>query len=283
MLNTFKKYVLLLRPHQWLKNLLLIFPPFFGGKILDTTVLAALVPSLLSFSFAASCGYIINDIKDREFDSRHASKKFRPIVRGDISLIIASIIAAVLYLTAMIIAGSVSTRFEGYLVIYLFISLLYTAYFKNVVIADVFFISFGFLIRVLAGGEAFQVSISGWLFLTVFIVSLMLAAGKRAGEQISLGVDAHAQRSILSLYPPAYLEGILWFSASAALVTYSLYALEHHDNFYYTVPVVAFGLLRYIYIVKQGNGDPTEALLKDSQITGVGLLWLIMVFLVRYH
>ncbi len=271
-----------MRPHQWLKNLLLIFPPFFGGRLLDTAVLGALVPSFLSFSFVASCGYIMNDIMDRKFDSHHTTKKYRPIASGEVSVLIASIIAAVLFLTGMVLAGSVSTRFEGYLIIYLFLSLLYTAYFKNIVIADIFIISFGFLTRVLAGGEAFHVIISGWLFLTVFIVSVMLAAGKRVGEQVALGGGASAQRSILDRYPPAYLEGVLWFSASAALVTYSLYALEHHDIFFYTVPLVAFGLLRYIYVVKQGNGDPTEVLLKDSHITGVGLLWLIMVYLIRY-
>ncbi len=282
MLNIFKKYFFILRPHQWLKNLLLLFPPFFGGKILDSDVVAVLAQSFLSFSFAASCGYIINDIKDREHDKHHASKKYRPIARGEISLLFASIIAAALYITAMIIGGAVSKRFEGYLVIYLFLSFLYTAFFRNIVIADIFIISFGFLIRILAGGEAFHVVISGWLFLTVFIVSVMLAAGKRAGEQISHGVVASAQRSTISQYPNGYLEGVLWFSSSAALVTYSLYTLERHDNLYYTVPLVAFGLLRYIYVVKQGRGDPTEILVNDSHITVIGILWLVMIYLIRY-
>jgi 4-hydroxybenzoate polyprenyltransferase len=158
----------------------------------------------------------------------------------------------------------------------------YSLYFKHRVIIDIFFVSFGFLIRVLAGGEAFHVAVSGWLFLTVFVVSLLLAAGKRMGELITMGNDAHKQRSILIQYSPAYLEGVLWFSAAASLVTYALYALEHHNRLYYTVPVVAFGLLRYIYTVKEGKGDPTNALLQDRQIMGVGIIWAAMIGLIIY-
>jgi 4-hydroxybenzoate polyprenyltransferase len=275
-------YVRLLRPHQWLKNLLLLFPPFFAGKILDPSVVATIVPSLLSFSLAASCGYILNDMKDREFDRRHVHKQHRPFARGDVSILVGSILAVLIYIAAMILSGAVSMYFEGYLIIYLFLSFFYTMYFKNIVIMDIFFISFGFLIRVLAGGEAFQVTVSGWLFLTVFVVSLLLATGKRLGEHTSLGADAFKQRTILIQYPPAFLEGMLWFSAAAVLVTYSIYALEHRNAFYYTVPVVAFGLLRYIFIVKQGKGDPTEVLLTDGQIISVGIIWAVMIGVIIY-
>lgn len=278
-----KAYIALLRPHQWLKNMLLLFPPFFGGKAMDPSVLLFAVPALLSFSFAASCGYIINDIKDRDSDQHHAGKKDRPLVQGDISIVLAVFCAAVLYIAAMLISAAVSPRFEGYLIAYLLVSVLYTLYFKDIIILDIFFISFGFLIRVLAGGEAFQTPVSSWLFMTVFIVSLLLAAGKRLGEMELLKDDAHKHRKSLTGYSPAYLEGVLWFTASAALVTYALYTIENKSSMVYTVPLAAFGLLRYIYIVKQGKGDPTEVLLRDPQISGVGILWLLMTALIKYR
>ncbi len=283
MYKTAKHYIMLLRPHQWLKNLLLFFPPFFGGKLLDRASLAVLIPSFLSFSFAASCGYIINDIKDRDVDRHHAAKKERPIVRGDISLIAASIIAAVLYVTAMIVAGSVSAEFEGYLIIYLFISFLYTMYLKNVVIVDIFILALGFLVRVKAGGEAFNIEVTKWLFLTVFVIALFLAAGKRLGERICMGDDARKHRKCLNEYSPSFLEGILWFCASAALVSYALYTIENKIGMFYTVPLAAFGLIRYIYIVKEGKGDPTEALLKDRQIMITAIVWVLMIGSILYR
>lgn len=275
-------YIKLLRPHQWLKNLLLLFPPFFGGKMGEPNILANVLPALLSFSLVASCSYIVNDIKDLKADRNHSTKKSRAIAQGDISVPVAVFLAIALYIVAMFIASSVSRQFELLLIGYIVISFLYTFFLKHLVIVDIFVISFGFLIRVLAGGEAFDIAVSNWLFLTVFVVSLLLAAGKRLGELVSLGDDAHKHRKSLTHYTHSFLEGILWFSASSALVTYALYTLEHKNGLLYTIPVAAFGLLRYIYIVKDGKGDPTEALLKDKQILGTGVLWMAMIAVVIY-
>ncbi len=278
----FLSIIKLLRPQQWAKNLLLLFPPFFAGKMFDATVRPSILPSLISFSLAASCCYIVNDIMDREADKNHHSKKNRAIARGDISLLLAVILAIVLYITAMLIASSVSRRFEGFLIIYLLVSFTYTFFFKNTVLVDIFFIAFGFLVRVLAGGEAFHITVTNWLFLTVFLVSLLLGAGKRLGELVCLGDDACKHRKILTQYSHSFLEGLLWFSAAASLVTYALYTLEQKNGLFYTVPVAAFGLIRYIYIVKQGKGDPTEALLFDKQILGVGVIWACVIGLIIY-
>lgn len=272
----------LLRPQQWAKNLLLLFPPFFAGKLFDATSGTTILSSLLSFSLAASCSYIVNDIMDRETDKNHHSKKDRAIACGAISIPFAVVLALILYLMAMLVAASVSRRFEGFLILYLLVSFAYTFYFKNVVLVDIFIISFGFLIRVLSGGEAFHVIVTSWLFLTVFLVALLLGAGKRLGELVCLGDDACKHRKILEQYSHSFLEGLLWFSAAASLVTYALYTLERKNGLFYTVPLAAFGLIRYIYIVKQGKGDPTEALLFDKQILSVGVLWALMIGLIIY-
>ncbi len=272
----------LLRPQHWTKNLLLLFPLFFAGKMFEVSARSLILPSLLSFSLAASCSYIVNDIMDRDGDKNHHSKRNRAIARGEISVPIAIILAFFLYLMAMFISSSVSKRFEGFLIIYLLVSFAYTFFFKNMVIIDIFFIAFGFLMRVLAGGEAFHITVTNWLFLTVFLVSLLLASGKRLGELVSLGDDAHKHRKILGQYSHSFLEGLLWFSAAAALVTYALYTLDRKSGLFYTVPLAAFGLVRYIYIVKQGRGDPTEALMFDMPILSVGIVWAFMIGLIIY-
>ena len=275
-------YIKILRPHQWLKNLFCFFLPFCG-KMVDPSVRSAVIPALLSFSLAASCGYIINDIKDRMADRNHVIKKQRVIAKGELTVVFAAVIAAVLYVAALLISSNyVSRRFEWFLLMYLFVSLTYTFFLKDIVLVDIFFISFGFLLRVLAGGEAFRTTVTSWLFLTVFMISLLLAAGKRLGELVSLGDAAHSHRRSLTHYSQSFLEGILWFSASASLVTYALYTLEQANGIFHTVPIAAFGLLRYIYIVKQGQGDPTEALLKDGQITAVGIVWVFVIGAIIY-
>lgn len=270
------------RPHQWVKNLLLLFPPFFAGSVFEPSVLSKVLPSLLSFSLIASCSYIINDIKDVEADRNHDSKKSRAIASGEISVSSASVLALSLLVFALTVSLGVPGYFWLYLIAYLIISLSYTFFLKDVVILDIFLISLGFLIRVVAGGEAFRTPVSNWLLLTVFMVALFLATGKRLGELIDLGGNAQNHRKSLAEYTPSFLEGILWFSASAALVTYSLYTIEQRTGLFYTVPLAAFGLLRYIYIVKDGKGDPTEALLKDRQIMGVGIVWAAVIGWVVY-
>ncbi len=266
----------LLRPQHWLKNILLFFPPFFAGILFNPSTTQVFFHSFLSFSLAASCGYIINDIVDKEADQCHSIKKNRAIATGAISITFAIIVASLLYIFALLVASAVSRRFEWYIIVYLFVSLSYTFYLKDHILYDIFLVSLGFLIRVLAGGEAFRVTVTNWLFLTVFSVSLMLATGKRLGELISLGDGSQKHRLSLVNYSTSFLEGILWFSAALSLITYALYSLEHSKGMFYTVPLAAFGLLRYIYVVKQGKGDPTEVLLADRHIMVTGILWVFI-------
>ena len=282
-MNCLRTYIRLLRPHQWLKNLLLLFPPFFGGKLSFPVIVDSFVPAFLSFSFAASCTYIINDMFDRKTDRNHASKKNRPLARGDVKVSYAVVLAAVLYVAAMLLASMVSEHFLGYLILYLLVSTSYSIFFKHVVLIDIFAIASGYVLRVMAGGEAFRVPVSNWLFLTVFVVALFLAAGKRLGELIESGENAAKHRQILNEYSVSFLEGVLWFAASASLVAYALYVIENKSVMLYTVPITAYGLLRYIYVVKQGRGDPTEVLLNDRHIMTTGLAWVAMIGMIIYR
>jgi decaprenyl-phosphate phosphoribosyltransferase len=267
----------LLRPHQWLKNLLILFPPFFARTIGKPDVLSAIVPSLVSFSLAASSVYIINDVLDRESDKHHPDKRRRAIASGGLSVAAALIIAAGIGLLALLLGATVSRTFEAYLILYALISILYAIHLKHVVILEMFIVSFGFLLRILAGGEAFRVAISNWLFLTVFVVALFLTSGKRLGELISLGEDAGKHRKSLSLYSRQFLESVQWFCASVAIVTYALYTIENKSGLFYSFPLAIYGFLRYVYVVRSGTGDPTEVLLKDWPLMATGILWVSVV------
>jgi len=270
-------YLTMLRPSQWLKNLMLFFPPFLAGQMmLPVTIIRGVVP-FGAFCLVSSAGYILNDILDRNSDVHHPQKRLRPIPSGAVSLSGASIFSAILLISGLVLAGFTSFYFLLLLAGYAAISTLYSLWLKTIPIVDIFCISVGFLIRLQAGGELFHVEISQWLFLTVFLLAVFLCTGKRLSESRSLGDIAGEHRVCLALYPPGFLEGTLYMTSAAVLVTYAMYTLSK-QMLIYSVPLCLFGLLRYMFRVTSGKGgDPTESLLKDWLLFVVGLLWVLMV------
>lgn len=267
-----------MRPVQWLKNLMLFFPPFLAGQILlPGIVVKGLVP-FCSFCLVSSAGYIFNDLIDRNRDLHHPQKRSRPIPSGEVNIQVATLFSAVMLVSGLSLAGTVTLRFVLLLLGYILVSLLYSLILKNLPVVDLFCISAVFLIRLQAGGELFQVPISPWLFLTVFLLAVFLSTGKRLSEFHSLGDMAGEHRVSLAYYPKGFLDGTMYMTGSAVLVTYAMYALNRH-TLIYSVPLCMFGLLRFMLRVSSGKGgDPTESLLKDRLLLPVGVLWVMMVF-----
>lgn len=274
---------LLLRPQQWLKNLLLLFPPFLGGTLLQIDSLITVILPLVSFSAGASSIYIVNDLMDCKQDIHHPLKKLRPLPAGKIHKTIALAIAFFLGTAALIGGFFVSIPFLLYLIIYLIISVVYSWHLKEIPIVELFCVVSGFLLRLLAGGEAFAVQISDWLFLSVFLLAFYLAAGKRFGETHHInGGTPELIRPVLAKYPDGFLLGCMYLSGASVLVTYTMYVLVH-PMLIYTVPLCCFGLLAYLLRVLSGKGgDPTRALLKDPLILLVGIAWTLLVGLSIY-
>lgn len=256
---------------------MLFFPPFLGGTILlEGMILKGVLP-FLAFCFASSATYILNDMLDSVNDASHPVKRFRPLPSGVVSKRVAAVLSLVMLLGALIIAFRISSTFICLILLYLMISAFYSIRLKEFPIIDIFCISAGFLIRLEAGGEAFSIAISEWLFLSVFLLALFLSTGKRLSERTNLGEAAGVHRKSLQSYPDGFLEGTMYMTGAAVLVTYSMYVVSHHFLLY-TVPLCAFGLLKYIFRTKSGEGgDPTESLLKDGTLFLVGLLWAVMV------
>jgi len=272
-------YIRLLRPVQWLKNLMLLFPPFLGGIIFQTGFFSTIVLPLASFCLASSATYIVNDVADCNQDREHPLKKLRPLPSGEVAVGSALWLAGLLLIGALYLAAMVSTTFLLLLVGYLAISNLYSFSLKGYPLFDLFCIASGFILRLLAGGTAFNVIISEWLFITVFLLALFLSTGKRYSEKRSLGSDAGLHRKALTAYPDGFLDGLMFMSGSAVLVTYTMYAISRHSSLLlYSVPLCCFGLLRYILRVQSGKGgDPTESLTRDLPLLIVGIIWAVMV------
>ena len=267
----------LLRTHQWLKNLMLFFPPFLGGALLTQGVVIKGAIPFVAFSLASSAGYLINDLMDRETDLNHPRKSSRPLASGKVSVKTAKILAVMLTVSAVVIGIFVSKTFLMLVLAYLAVSIAYSCCLKNIPVVDLFCIATGFLFRLMAGGAVFGIRVSEWLFLSVLLLSLFLSAGKRLSEKQLLADTAGGHRKVLAHYPEGFLEGVLFMTGSAVLVTYTMYTLSHR-TLLYTVPLCCFGLLRYILRVKAGlSGDPTESLLRDPWLLVVGAGWSVMV------
>ena len=274
-------WINLLRPKQWLKNLMLLFPPLFGGVLFTPEVFRELAIPVLAFCLASSANYAFNDVLDADKDALHPTKKKRPIPAGKVSKHIALILSGLLLAAAFLLAIFTSWAFTAMLIAYVLLMGSYSLWLKHIALLDIFCIAAGFLLRLEAGGAAADVSVSSWLFLSVFFLAVFLSTGKRFSEKLILE-DASLHRKTLAQYPDTYLDGMMLMSGTAAMLTYALYTVGH-ANLLYTVPLCCLGLFRYLFWIKTGNsGDPTEALLKDTFLTGIGLIWLVAAIGSRY-
>jgi len=145
-------WIYLLRPEQWVKNLLVLAPPFFGGVLFtNQDMFLKMVLAFLAFSLASSTGYITNDISDIESDKLHPKKKLRPIASGRISITEAIILGLITLALSLGLSLYISKIFLLIIVIYLVLSLLYSFYLEKIVILDALIIAIGFVLRIEAG------------------------------------------------------------------------------------------------------------------------------------
>lgn len=277
-MNAARALILLLRPHQWLKNLMLYFPPFLGGVLHEPGMAGKGVIPFIVFSAISSSGYILNDLLDREKDRHHPKKSTRPLPSGEIGARTAISTALILAAAGGGLAVATQTgRFFLYVAGYTLLTAAYSLRLKDIPVVDLFCVSTGFIIRLLAGGEVFSIQVSDWLFLSVFLLSVFLSVGKRLTEKRSLGTAAEQHRRSLSGYPDGFLEGAMYMTGGAVLVTYSMYSVSR-GGLLHTVPLCCFGLMRYIMRVQSGkSGDPTESLLRDPWLILVSSLWSLLI------
>lgn len=280
-----------LRPAQWVKNLFVFAPLVFAEMLWEPGAFGRALLAFAAFSAAASAVYLVNDIRDREADRLHPLKSRRPLAAGTLRVGTAAAAAAVLAAAALALAFTLGLGFAAALGAYLAINALYTAGLKHVVILDVMLISAGFLLRVVAGGEAVGADVSRWLLLCTLFLSLFLAFSKRRHELAQSADRSPDQRRVLDQYSPAFLDKMINVVTASTVVAYSFYAVSPEtvakhgtDRLFWTVPLVLFGIFRYLYLVyqKQDARSPTEALMTDLPFVVNVVLWGLAVLGILY-
>ena len=279
----------LLRPYQWVKNGFVFAGFLFVEGWHDPTLTLRVVAAAGAFSWVASSVYILNDLGDRERDRRHPQKRLRPLAAGTISPAAALSLMGVTLVGGLALGYWVSSGTFLLLSVYLILNALYTKWLKRVVILDVFVLASGFFLRILVGTLGVGIPPSKWLLLCGIMLALFLGFGKRQAELMEMRSTGQAGREVLGQYSDKILESMLTTTSGAVLVTYALYTvdestvLQHHtEALIYTVPIVAYGLFRYLYLLHQHEmgQDSSRELFTDGHLVGTLLVWLAAVLLI---
>ena len=284
----------LIRPKHWVKNVFVLLPLFFSGSILDWPLLLSGVLTMLAYCFIASSVYCFNDIIDVDADRRHPVKCKRPIASGAISVKQGYLLMALMFLLSMAMVDLLpGKRWQvgGVLLFYYVMNLCYCAKLKQYAIIDVCIVAFGFVLRIVAGGEACDVALSKWIVLMTFLLTLFLSFAKRRDDVLRMNKTGEAPRKNTIRYNLTFINQAITISASVTLVCYIMYTVspdvtEHFQNeyLYLTSVFVILGLLRYIQIavVDEKSGDPTKVVLYDRFtqliILGWGLTFMFMIY-----
>jgi len=277
-----KQTIILLRPHQYIKNLFVFAPLFFSFNLSMERIAHSIVPFVL-FSIIASSIYILNDIKDIEEDKKHPTKKFRPLASGKVSISNAKSIFTILSLFALIGAFIFNINLFFVLLIYFLLNIAYSLGLKHISIIDIFIISSGFVLRLFAGSVSTGIVLSHWIIIMTFLLALFLALAKRR-DDVLLSHKGKETRKNIDGYNLEFVNASMVLMSGVIIVSYILYTVSndiinkfHTSNLYITTFFVMLGILRYMQItfVEQKSGSPTKIVLKDRFLQFTIIAWLI--------
>ncbi len=286
-----------LRPKQWTKNLLLFAGVIFSLQLDKPALVLRAAAGFLAFSLLAGCTYLFNDLHDVESDRRHPRKRLRPIPSGRLPVRAAWIALPPLVAIAVGLSWWLGPAFMVVAGLYLAQNLAYSLGLKSQVLIDVFVISLGFVLRAIGGVELLRpvspsTTISPWLLVCTFFGALFLALAKRRRELANAGDVAGTQRKVLAHYSPELLESLLTVSAAATIMGYALYTIWPStvakfgtEALLYTVPFVAYGVFRYMYLLRVSDGaeDPSQVLLTDRWMAACVVCYLAAVVVILYR
>lgn len=292
-----KNLIRLIRPKQWIKNLIVLLPVFFGGALLHPSAIYAGLITALSFSFAASSIYCLNDIIDIEDDKHHPIKCNRPLASGAISIpqgYTLMLLMLILSMASTFLLYDHQLETAGVIAFYWLLNIGYCLKLKQYAIIDVCIVAFGFVLRVLAGGISTSIHLSKWIVLMTFLLMLFLSFAKRRDDVVRMNETGHAPRQNTIRYNLTFINQAITITSSVTLVCYIMYTVSpetiqnFHTNYLYLTSVfVLVGLLRYIQIavVDKKSGDPTKVILRDRFtqliVLAFGLAFLFIIYVLR--
>lgn len=278
-------YLRLIRPKHWVKNFFVFAALIFARELFHLEPLLEAMKAFVVFCLSASAIYIINDVADVEADRAHPEKRNRPIASGAIPVPRALALAGLLLAVSALIVSGMTPLFIIAIAVYVLMNLAYSFRLKEVVLLDVFIVAAGFMLRVVGGAYAIDVTVSSWLVLCSLFISLFLGFAKRRSElERAAPAGAAEQRRVLAMYVPAVLDQMLTIAAAGAVISYALYTVAprtvevfHTEKLIYTTVFVIFGVFRYLHLIYTSADveNPTNAVTRDVPIIVTVALWIV--------
>lgn len=276
-----------LRPHQWVKNILLMLPLLAAHDF----TLAALWPTLLgivAFCLAASSIYIVNDLLDLEADRLHPQKCNRPFAAGKVPIRIGMLTFVVLALTALVISAALGPPFLLLVAIYMALSLAYSLRLKRLRWIDIATLASLYTLRVVAGAAASHVEASLFMLVFIFPIFVTLGCVKRLTELTLASDDDRLPGRGYGRPDRGDLLNVAALGMFFALLIFFLYSFSEQALDLYPsrwllwvalIPIAAW-LLRMIQLGYKGEQDydPIVFALKDKRGLGLLLITLSLMF-----
>lgn len=296
------------RPRQWLKNLGLFTTVLITGHIFEGPALTNTTWGFVAFCLLSSSNYIFNDVMDVARDRKHPFKKFRPVASGKLPVPAALITSVLFALVGIAISYSLGTAFFLLSIIFIVLEYTYTLFFKHISVIDILAITAAYFLRVYAGEAITGYHISVWLALAALSLALFLAIGKRRAELTLIqgykGGFPSETRASLSHYSERLLDTYTAMFANSTFITYAFYTFLEKPStqgFFFrgytdfasdlpgrkwmmiTIPFVLYGIMRYMQLIYEGQGEsPEKVLTSDAPLLTTVILWIVSAFLIIY-
>lgn len=281
-------YLRALRPHQWLKNLLVFLPVLAAHELHSGTALLHCVWTFLAFTLCASSVYLLNDLLDLEADRRHPYKCRRVLASGRLRLPAAAAMLPLLLGAAIAIAAGIDDRVLAIVVFYYAANLAYSLGLKDQPILDVLILATGYAARVAAGGIAAAVQLSAWLLAFCIFLFFSLALVKRYAELTALrarhGAAAQARGYWLEDLGVIAAQGI--GSGYLAVLVLALYTTTStmqsptgRDPLYWLICLLLLYWISYLWLMADRGRiveDPVVFALKDRTCRVVMIATLLI-------
>ena len=274
----------IMRPKQYIKNIFVLLPLFFAGKITDTPLLEDALVAFVAFSLSASAVYIFNDYNDIKEDRKHPKKRFRPLASGLISKNSALSLMVILLIVSFTLIKSVSINALAILSIYVILNIAYSLKLKRIALLDVTIIAIGFVLRLFVGSFAYEIPLKIWIVIMTFLLALFLALAKRRDDVQIFKKSGNKMRKSVDGYNLQLIDGAMMVMSAVVIVAYLLYTTSQeiidkfqNENLYITTLFVIFGLMRYLQItlVEKNSGSPTDTIFKDKIMQINLILWVL--------
>jgi len=215
------------RPHQWVKNLLLFVPLVLSHQLKPDSIITNLL-AFFAFCCVASAIYLINDLFDLEADRLHETKSRRPFASGLLSIQTGCWMALILLCVAILIAINVNLYFLLVILLYILLTSFYTLRLKRMVLIDVLTLTSLYTIRIIAGATAVDVPVSFWLLTYSIFIFLSLGLVKRYIELQDLFVK-HSEKRKTRGYSVDDLPVVLLFGVCSGFVSVLVMVLYIND------------------------------------------------------